>query len=119
LTDRYIFDLAIDQHHPTTLYAATGSGVFKTTNAGRGWRATSMPSISTLALALHPRNAKVLYASTDDGVFRSPPGKGDVVALALDPTDPSTVYAGMRDGAHAFKSTDGGRTRRALSIPIP
>ena len=81
---------SVDPHAPETLYAGTSTpGLVKTTTGGRSWRSID------------------------------PPGKGDVVALALDPTDPSTIYAGMRDGAHAFKSTDGGRTWSALAIPVP
>src|SRR5919198_6268059 len=40
---------------------------------------------------------------------------GDVTALAFDPHDPSTVYAGADSGAGVFKSSDGGRSWRAVN----
>ena len=76
LTERYVFDLAIDQHRPATLYAATGGGVFKSQNGGGSWRKTSMPPgvegrDAAVSLALHPRNPQVIYAGTDDRVYKS------------------------------------------------
>jgi photosystem II stability/assembly factor-like uncharacterized protein len=125
LTDLYIFDLAIDQHHPATMYAATGHGVFKSTNAARSWQPTNMPSMGTVALALHPRNARIVYATTDEGVFKSSdggiswravtadPAAVRVFALALDPKRPATVYAGA--GGGVFKTTNGGRSWRVMN----
>jgi photosystem II stability/assembly factor-like uncharacterized protein len=125
LTDPYAFDLAIDQHHPATLYAATGSGVFKSTNAARSWRPTTMPSIATIALALHPRNPQVIYAGTDNGVYKSGDAGASwqkvktarrVFTIVLDPKQPATVYAGS--GGGVFKSTDAGRSWEARNVGL-
>jgi photosystem II stability/assembly factor-like uncharacterized protein len=79
-----------------------------------------MPSISTIALALHPRNSRVVYAGTDKGVYKSSdagaswrkvtthPHAVRVFTIALDPQQPATVYAGS--GGGVFKSTDAGRS---------
>jgi len=140
LAEGYFRALAINPQQPQTLYAGAGYGLFKTTDGAQHWRwvnrgsAHAGPAGSFYdvgSLAIDPHAPETLYAGTSTpGLVKTttggrswrsidPPGKGDVVALALDPTDPSTIYAGMRDGAHAFKSTDGGRTWSALAIPVP
>ena len=60
--------LAVDPIHPTTLYAATGSGVFRSTDAGKNWHSLNA------GLTVH-----------------------DVRALALDATG-QTLYAGTWGG---------------------
>ena len=59
--------LALDPTTPTTLYAGTSDGVFKTTDGGTSWS---------------PVNTGLAVLSTT------------VRALALDPTTPTTLYAG-------------------------
>jgi len=41
LTNTYVRALAIDPDTPTTLYAGTGGGVFKSTNGGANWSAVN------------------------------------------------------------------------------
>ena len=80
----------IDPTAPTTLYAATSEGVFKSIDSGGSW------------------------TPVDTGLK-----KDSVVALAIDPNTSTTLYAGTsglsspRQGA-VFKSTDGGATWTAL-----
>jgi photosystem II stability/assembly factor-like uncharacterized protein len=130
LTERYVFDLAIDQHRPATLYAATGDGVFKSQNGGGSWRKTSMPPgvegrDAAVSLALHPRNPQVIYAGTDDRVYKSGDAGASwqkvltarrVYAIVLDPKRPATVYAGS--GGGVFKSTDAGRSWKARNVGL-
>lgn len=127
--DPYVAALAIDQRNPDVLYAGTASytagtpsGVFKSMNAGRTWRRmrSTVSDNDVVALALHPRNSRVVYAGTDDGVYKSSnagaswrkvtthPHAVRVFAIALDPQRPATVYAGS--GGGVFKSTDAGRS---------
>ena len=73
-----VTSLAIDPVTPTTLYAGTGSGVFKSTNGGASWVAASSGMIST-----------------------------SVSKLAIDPMTPTTLYAGA-NGNFVYKSTNGG-----------
>ena len=61
--------LALDPTTPTTVYAGTSQGVFKTTDGGTSW------SPVNTGLTCGPYGC---YAT----------------ALALDPTSPTTVYAG-------------------------
>ncbi|MFA5873549.1 MAG: hypothetical protein WC832_06260, partial [Anaerolineales bacterium] len=69
LTDTHVRALAIDPTTPSTLYAGTYGGVFKSTNGGGNWSALNTGLTNT-----------------------------DVYALAIDPTTPSTLYAGTHGG---------------------
>jgi hypothetical protein len=108
-----ISSLAIDPQHPSTLYAGidaiagTGAQVFKSTDGGGSWNATSSGLPTT-----------------------PPPGPGSwrsVSALAVDPRNPSTVYAGIVsastyaviDAPSVFKSTDGGASWSAAGSGLP
>jgi hypothetical protein len=62
--------IAIDPATPTTLYAGTAGGVFKSMNGGGNWSAAN------------------------NGLTDS-----DVWALAIDPATPTILYAGTRGGA--------------------
>ncbi len=74
-------------------------------------------------MAFGPRcvpTAPVIYAATNNGVYRSRDrgdswtdansglGENSVLSLAIDPSVPTTIYAGTFD--RVFKSTDGGQT---------
>jgi len=104
--------LAIDPATPTTLYAGTDGGVFKSTNGGGHWSAVNagLTNTNVRALAIDPVTPTTLYAGTGRGVFKSTNGGGhwsavntgltntDVRALAIDPATPTTIYAGTNGG---------------------
>jgi hypothetical protein len=71
--------VAIDPQDGQTIYAGTGSGVFKSTNGGTSW--------SQLNAGL--------------------PTNTNIQSLAIDHQDTQTIYAGTSGGG-VFKSTDGG-----------
>jgi hypothetical protein len=123
--------LAIDPVTPTTLYAGTFGGVFKSTDGGGSWQAMNIGLVDSFgfvpfvyALVIDPVTPTTLYAGTSGGVFKSTDGGGSwnpmntdlidpffgfipsVSALAIDPVIPTTLYAGT--GVGVFKSTDGG-----------
>jgi hypothetical protein len=77
--------VAIDPQLPTTIYAPTAAGAFKTTDGGWSWT---------------PINAGLTDVLTAYGVL------ADVFALAIDPVAPATLYAATRVGV--FKSFDRG-----------
>lgn len=77
--------LAVDPLQPSTVYAGSTAGVFKSTDAGESW-------------ALFFDTGTVAKRSTEIGVIAS---------LAIDPTHSSTVYAGTETG-EVFKTLDGG-----------
>ena len=85
-----IYALAIDPATPTTLYAGTGGGVFKSTNGGGNWSAvnTGLTNTNVYALAIDPATPTTLYAGTHDGgVFKSTNGGGNWSAVNTGLTD--------------------------------
>ena len=116
--------LAIDPLTPTTLYAGTsGGGVFKSTDGGANWSATSLTNIAVSALAIDPLTPTTLYAGTDGAVYKSTDGAASwnmtglagiaVFSLVVNPLTPTSLYAGT-DGA-VYRSTDGGASWNATS----
>lgn len=64
--------LAIDPSTPSTLYAGTRGGVFKSTTGGRPWRPvnTGLTDLAVLALAIDSHTPPTVYAGTVvGGVF--------------------------------------------------
>jgi len=56
-----IMSLAIDSNYPTTLYAGTSDGVFKSTNGGTNWFATDLKG-SVATIVIDSTQAGTLYA---------------------------------------------------------
>jgi hypothetical protein len=124
--------LALDPHTPTTLYAGTATGVFKSTNSGRGWHATNVGielgdlcETWVVNLLVDPETPTRLYfAAADKGVLTSQDGGRtwggygvplNAFSLALAP-DGRTLYVGTASDGVA-KSTDGGQTWVHLGPP--
>ncbi len=65
-----VYSVATHQSDPTTMYAATKDGLWKSTNEGKSWVTldgmTSGRRFS--AIAIDPSDAKHLFAATEDGV---------------------------------------------------
>jgi hypothetical protein len=115
--------LAINPVTPSTLYAGTDGGVFKSTDGGASWTAVNTNSY-VQALAINPKIPSTLYAGTGDGAFESTDSGAswiaintgltkfdnmpnfDVRALAIDPMTPSTLYAGTFGGGGVFAHHD-------------
>src|SRR5262245_19292891 len=140
----FINSIAINPQNPSTLYAASGGGIFKSTDAGASWRASYTDGAfgGIGPLAIDTRNPNTIYAassysghallrSTDGGlswttlsIRTTGPVSYEIMwgewILALDPRTPTTIYAGHADydsgGAGLFKSTDGGTTWRGTSL---
>jgi photosystem II stability/assembly factor-like uncharacterized protein len=138
-------DVAIDPANPRVLYAASyqrrrtpwgfdgggpGSGLYKTTDAGRTWtRLTAgLPSGDTgrIGLAIYAKNPDVLYAAienADGGLFRSDDAGRSwkrmnrldqrpsyFSQVRIDPQDDRRIYM---LASPLYISDDGGRTFRA------
>lgn len=116
----YITALAIDPVAPSTLYAGTIDGIFKSTDAGENWRAVTagLPISIVNILVIDPLTTETLYAGTSDGLFKSTDGAESwseidsvtmypyVSTIVLDPERPKNIYVGTLIGV--YKSTDGG-----------
>jgi PKD repeat protein/photosystem II stability/assembly factor-like uncharacterized protein len=122
-----VYALAIDPATPTTLYAGTENGVFKSANGGENWGKvnTGLTNTSVFSLAIDPATPTTLYAATPGGVFKST-NSGEnwskintgltspyTYTLAIDSMTPTTLYAGTSGGV--FKSTNGGGTWSAVN----
>ena len=132
-----VYCLVPDPLHPSTLYAGTAVGVFKSDDGGVSWREASsgLPSFRVQTIAIDPTTPSTLYAGTltpdgvdSVGIFKSTDGAAswiaineglidpftgvsplDVWSLAIDPKNPGTILAGSRF-SEIFKSVDGGLT---------
>jgi photosystem II stability/assembly factor-like uncharacterized protein len=121
-------DLVMDEGHPDTLYAATydrirrpwtyqiggpGSGIYKTTDAGKTWTKLSggLPGgiLGRIGLALYPKNTNILYAMIENA---NKPGMSEAdrwqEILAGKPSQ------GMIDG-EIYRSDDAGATWQKVS----
>jgi hypothetical protein len=139
-----VIDLQMDPLTPTTLYAASYVGIFKTIDAGETWHLTGLSARTVFSIAVDPVNPLNVYAGTDgEGFFKSTDGgiswsasedplmRGKVIySVAVDPTNSQIIYAGGRGKDHngtasgdwgggVFKSIDGGTTWQAINSGLP
>ena len=114
--------IAIDPESPSTVYATSAAGVFKSLDGGATWASASAgllqgyPGSTTVgAIAIDPSSPSTIFASVGQGLFKSVNaaatwtgvlGDARVRAVAVDPASPSTVYVAV--GAVYFESTTGG-----------
>ena len=76
-TRKTITSLVSDLSNPRTLYASSGDGVFKSTDAGASWQTmnTGLPDTRIVSVTIHPTQPSRLYAVAVSGqVFRSANG---------------------------------------------
>jgi photosystem II stability/assembly factor-like uncharacterized protein len=103
-------------------------GVFRTTAGDGRWQAITagLPEqVEARAFAIHPNEADVIYAGTQDGPYRSTnggerwerlgfPERGGVIwSLAFHPTRPNVMYAGTAP-VQIYRSEDFGETWKKL-----
>jgi hypothetical protein len=127
LQGKAVYSLAIGKP-PRTLFAGTGYGVFRSSEAG-AW--TQLSGLFPDAIAVDPSDAETVYAGNSSGLFKST-DNGDhfdmlssvsIRCMAIDPAARSTLYVGsgytyddstVSVGA-VHKSTDGGVSWSALN----
>ena len=123
-------DIVIDPKNPNTLYAATydkerkdwtfnlggpGSGIYKTTDAGRTWTklTNGLPGgmLGRIGLDIYPKNPNILYANIEDA---NKPGMSDADRL-------KELRAGKSSsrmiGEQVYRTDDGGKTWRLTHPP--
>jgi hypothetical protein len=117
-----IYGVAVDPATPTTLYAATLAGAFRSTDGGAHW--AKVFGLECAAIVVHPTDSSIVflanwsrevYKSSDGGLTfaLSNAGIPPVIAtgrvfgqFAFQPGHPDTMYYAWPNGL--FKSTDGG-----------
>lgn len=163
LTDHQISlaigSLAIDPSNSQTVYAGTGEenfsldsyfgvGILKSIDAGRTWTLAGTQFGTTAegrvgaqigALAIHPKNGRILLATVNrvsnekSGVYRSTDaglswqhvlGGAPGSSVLFNPQDPRIAYAGLggqdaNDQNGIYKSSDGGLTWKRIVAGIP
>ena len=121
-------DIVVDEADSRTIFAAgwtlshTGGGLWVSHDAGLTWaELKGLAGQSIRSFVQAPSDARVLFAGTLEGVFRSddsgltwtlisPPESKEiheVESLAVDPTNTNVVYAGTWH--LPWKTTDGGK----------
>jgi len=130
IKDLSVLDLAIDPANEDVVYAATPSGLFKTTDGGDHWTALSGLNVSgsIRAVAVDPVNGQRMlagveglgvYASSDGGATWQPAyagleANGSLHDIVFDPTDGSLAYCSDRNSG-MYRSTDGGLTWQRIN----
>ena len=121
----------------TILIGTVGQGVFRSVDEGESWLRTGpmfgMHSDAvTRCLTVHPDNPDVVFAGTDQGLYRtddrgeqwqlldSPMIGKHVWGMAIDRREPSNMVAGIGTPSRAapFRSVDGGMTWSAGKATI-
>ena len=120
-----VYDLAIDRANPSTIYAATVGGVFKSTNGGASWSATGLKGI-ILDLEIDPRNGNTVYACPDEpnddestaASFDPDQGRHNPRRRSLQNNSESTGVLKTTDGGASWKPVNNGFERDPLVLSM-
>lgn len=118
-----VTSILVDPYAPDTVYAATLSGLYKTTDAAQAWTRVggSLADQMIIAMVLDRTRQGVIYITGRDGVHRSEDGGAtwklinsglattNVRAIAQSATDPRIFYAGT-NGSGLYRSKNAGET---------
>ncbi|HLC68873.1 MAG TPA: hypothetical protein VJH24_03455 [Candidatus Bilamarchaeaceae archaeon] len=127
-----IHDVAIDPKDTSIIYVATtkheaevGKGIYKSTDAGRTWRAVNsgLDDLNIGTVIIHPDRTSMLIAATEGGIYKSTNGGSSWgkksssssfdVEYVID--NPNVVYASTNDGV--LRSTDFGYSWENIGVP--
>jgi hypothetical protein len=103
---------AINPQSPNTLYAASETGVFKSTDGGGAWTALNVAGLanpSVDAVVIDPSQPEVVYVAANGSVYKSINAGSSwtlastgvtayVYYLAISPSSPTVLYAGTTSG---------------------
>ena len=121
-------DLAIDPKTPSTLYAQTSDGPFKSTDSGKNWTSIRNNMRASIyggtIVKVDPKEPATVYADTFGSLYKSTDGGNswkfiiDIVdCMAIDPKDTANLYVGCDEGI--LKSTDGGVSWAHVNQGLP
>ncbi|MFZ3013255.1 MAG: hypothetical protein WA045_06050 [Nitrospira sp.] len=124
-----VTSILVDPYEPDTVYAATLAGLYKTTDAAKGWKriGESLADQMIIAMVLDRTRRGVIYITGRDGVHRSEDGGGTWVVLnkglattnirtiAQSEADPGVFYAGT-NGSGLYRSQDAGEIWEPMPV---
>ena len=129
MVNSLIIDSVKSEITPETIYAATLSGLYKTTNAAQSWSriGESLPDQMIIATAvdrdgtLYAACRKGIYKSIDHGATWKASNSGlqslNIRSLVISPADPGTLYVGT-NGTGLYRSRDGGEHWDAVPLVL-
>jgi hypothetical protein len=111
-----VYGFAITPGSPATLYAATGNGVFQSSDPPSIWTAVGLQGQTVSAIIVDPSQPTTLYAlasgvvykSTDAGTSWASSSIGltaSATSLAIAPSQPAVLYAGTPTGVFITKNS--------------
>lgn len=115
LDNLVIGTVLIDPNVPDTLYAGSGNGIYRSTNAGEEW-SQIFPHHEIRSLVALPTEPTTLYAGTNGGVLKSIDGGDtweyineglesiDVRSIAIDSQNSNVLYATTLAGVHRIEN---------------
>ena len=117
---------------PSTVYLGTGgSGIYKSLNGGRDWFPSGLETLIIRSVAVDPRNANIVYASTNgSGYIRaSYDGGGSwqaltmyapvVYSLAVASDGSGVLYLGTSQGLLRYTPATGWTTTGLSGMAVP
>lgn len=118
-----VTSIHVDSYEADTVYAATLTGLYKTTDGAKSWVrvAESLADQMLMGMVLDRTKRGVIYLAARDGVHRSEDGGAtwrtlnngfsttNVRSIAQSATDPKLFYAGT-NGSGLYRSRDAGET---------
>lgn len=113
----------VDSYEPDTVYVATLTGMYKSTDAAKSWNRIGAALVDQMivGMVLDWARTGVIYITGRDGVHRSEDGGAtwktmnnglattNVRMIAQSLTDPKLFYVGT-NGSGLYRSNDGGET---------
>jgi len=122
-----VTSIHVDPFEPDTVYAATLTGLYKTTDGAKSWMriAESLADQMIMAMVLDRARKGVIYLAGRDGVHRSEDGGAtwkalnngfastNVRSIAQSANDPKVFYAGT-NGSGLYRSQDAGELWEAM-----
>ena len=123
LGNTYVRSLAVNPHHPDSVFCGTNDGVYLSLDAGVNWTSVRTTNSSVRSVAIHPIRTAVIYATTyGGGVMKSVNGgqnwstinsglvNTNVRDIAIHPAKPETLLVATGTGGGIHRSFNGGIT---------
>jgi len=126
-----VWAVAVDPLTPTTLYAGTNDGLFRSLNGGQSWLTTTIgPTQRVWDITLHPITSSIGYATVEhEGLYRTEDSgiswqkiitvSSGFENLYIHPLSPTVLYAADSYGSGLRRSMDGGMSWTSITAGLP